>query len=294
MTQLYCVAKHLFSLTMADENPMWNLLTNYAPFAVEQEGEPIFTVDIVESEESILLPEAEHVISDSSDEDMPRIEMYRQQGKILFRVSMWKAAPICMEMLADEHFTHAQVHVFPQEKVNRFPIDNALMLMYAFRTAGMKTLEIHASVTVLDGKAHVFLGRSGTGKSTHSKQWLGCFEGSWLLNDDNPIVRIEDDQVTMYGSPWSGKTPCYKNECAPLAGVVLLKQAPENKVRRLTLPEAYAAMYSSCSGLRILRDQADGLHASVAELVQKVPSFLLENLPNHDAARLCREAIWEN
>lgn len=276
---------------MADESPLWDMLTNYAPFLTEEAPATIFDVEIKESSESLLSSGAEHIITDESDDDMPRIELYRQDGGMLFRVSMWREAPICMEMLASEQFDHALVHVLPQERVSRFPVDNALMLMYAFRTSAMKTLEIHASVTVLEGKAHIFLGRSGTGKSTHSRQWMEHFPSAWLLNDDNPVVRMEDGRAVVYGSPWSGKTPCYKNEQAPIAGIVLLKQHPENKIRRLTLPESYAAMYSSCSGLRILEKHADGLHEAVSELVMTVPCFFLENLPNHEAAELCYQTI---
>ena len=63
------------------------------------------------------------------------------------------------------------------------------------------------------------MGKSGTGKSTHSRLWLENVPGATLLNDDNPIVRLTLVGAIVYGSPWSGKTPCYKNESAPLAGV---------------------------------------------------------------------------
>ncbi len=56
-------------------------------------------------------------------------------------------------------------------------------------------------------EAVMFLGESGTGKSTHSRMWLENIEGSTLLNDDAPAVRISADGTTAYGTPWSGKTP---------------------------------------------------------------------------------------
>ena len=112
-----------------------------------------------------------------------------------------------MKLWANSDFTLSKLLIAcPSESL--FAINNALMLQYAFRTAGMNTLEMHASVIENGGKGYLFLAKSGTGKSTHSKMWLRNIPDSHLLNDDNPIVRVlEDGSVRVYGSPWSGKTP---------------------------------------------------------------------------------------
>ena len=44
-------------------------------------------------------------------------------------------------------------------------------------------------------------------------------------------IRIENGKVYAYGSAWSGKKHCYKNEKYPLAGIVRLSQAPFNKIK---------------------------------------------------------------
>lgn len=59
-------------------------------------------------------------------------------------------------------------------------------------------------------------------------------EGAFLLNDDSPVLRVEDDVVRVYGSPWSGKTPCYRQECYKLEACVRLSQAPYNRITRLS------------------------------------------------------------
>lgn len=121
-----------------------------------------------------------------------------------------------------------------------------MMLLYALRTSTLGCLEVHASVIMKEGKAVAFLGKSGTGKSTHSRLWLENIPKTELLNDDNPIIRIHPDgKVLIYGSPWSGKTPCYKKVSVPLAGVVRLSQAPFNKITRLSGIQAYACLFPS-------------------------------------------------
>ena len=138
----------------------------------------------------------------------------------------------------------------------------------------------------------MFLGPSGTGKSTHAGLWLKYIGGTELANDDNPVVRIDDDGngetvARVYGSPWSGKTPCYRNVSYPLGGVVLLHQAPYNKIRRLKGIHAYAALVSSISGKRWDGRIADGLHQTENALATMVPMWYLECLPDEAAAVLC-------
>ena len=144
-------------------------------------------------------------------------------------------------------------------------------------------------MTMLDGKAYMFLGHSGTGKSTHSQQWKAAFERAELLNDDNPAVRVMDHQVIVYGSPWSGKTPCYKNAQAPVQALVQLAQAPENKIERLRMSQAYPYILASVSGLKIMPEMMDRLFESIAKLLEISPVYRLECLPNPDAARLCAQ-----
>ena len=165
------------------------------------------------------------------------------------------------------------------------------MLLFAMSTAALDTLEIHSSVTMCDGKGYAFLGKSGTGKSTHSRLWKEFIPGSELLNDDNPIIRIIDDKAYIYGSPWSGKTPCYRNLRAPLGAVVRISQSPDNKIHRLSFVEAYASMFSSCSAFRAVPGVSDGIHGTIVKLTTLVPMYLLDCRPDKEAAELCHSTV---
>jgi hypothetical protein len=140
-------------------------------------------------------------------------------------------------------------------------VDNALMIQFAMASATLDTALFHAAAVSLDGKGYMFLGKSGTGKSTHARLWLQNIPGTELMNDDNPAVRVKaDGTAVVYGTPWSGKTPCYRNISAPIGGIVLLSQAPFNKIVRLKGIGAYAAVVPSISGKRWDNCIADGLH----------------------------------
>lgn len=286
ITNTYRVADHLFSISASADRLA--LLTNYEPFLVDA-ADVLFALRV--EEDAFSLPsEVQHVFTDTSDEDMPRIEVYRVGTDWLFHVSLWRESPACCHLRANESFSEA--HLWVDTPDVRFAIDNAAMLLYAFRTASERTLELHASVIVKEGMAQFFLGHSGTGKSTHSRMWLEAFDDCELINDDNPILRVlPSGEVRVYGSPWSGKTPCYKQTSAPVRGIVKLSQAPHNEARVLRLPEAYAYMLSSSSGLKIERHMMDQLYDTIAYVIQHVPVLGLECLPDNDAARVCYQAL---
>jgi hypothetical protein len=238
---------------------------------------------------------------------MPRIEVYRSLEKDwLIRISQIATSPICCELACNGDFTHGQLYIAGDCQDVRFCIDNGLMLMYAFRTAPLMTLEMHAAVVVKkvpefqgsngskgeNALGYLFLGHSGTGKSTHARQWLAAFEDAWLLNDDNPILRVMNDgQVRVYGSPWSGKTPCYKNESALVGGIVKLSQAPVNQTDTITLPQAYAYMLSSASGLKMEQSMADNLFETIKHIITHTPCYHLACLPNQEAASVCWDGV---
>ena len=308
----YRVAEHLFAVECSN-SALFDLMTNYQPFAENyttphyttlHNTTPIFTLRV--EVDKPIRQDGEgwtHVLTDNAEEDMPRIEVYHSPQPYttlnnpiphtwLFRVAMVANAPICCEMECSEDFTQGVLHIAADCQDVRFCVDNALMLLFAFRTAPLMTLEMHAAVVVKEGRGYLFLGHSGTGKSTHARQWLAAFDDAWLLNDDNPIIRVmEDGEVRVYGSPWSGKTPCYNNAHARVGGIVKLSQAPHNKIQTISLPEAYAYMLSSASGLKMDRKMADSMYESIKHVITHVKCYHLDCLPNTDAAEVCWNGV---
>lgn len=166
-----------------------------------------------------------------------------------------------------------------------FFINNCLMLMYAFASAPHKTLLMHASVIKNSGKGFLFLGISGTGKSTHSALWLKHVEGSELMNDDNPVICIPSDGIPrVYGSPWSGKTPCYKNMEAPIGAFVHIHQSPNNHIKRETVLQAFSSLLISCSVMKWDSRIYDAECDTLSLLVEKSPVYLLDCRPDEEAA----------
>ena len=155
------------------------------------------------------------------------------------------------------------------------------------------TAAVHSSVIVCHDEAVMFLGESGTGKSTHTRLWRENIAGATLLNDDSPFVGIRDGRAVAYGSPWSGKTPCYKNECYPIRAIVRLSQAPHNQMRKLRSLQAIGALLPSLPPAFAFDEKLeDAVMNVLSAVVSKVPVYHLECLPNSEAAQLSHNTIF--
>lgn len=181
------------------------------------------------------------------------------------------------------------LHGAPEPSLMRF----GLWMMFNVALTRRGGIAIHTSVIVNHGRAVMFLGESGTGKSTHTRLWREHVAGSHLLNDDSPILRIIDGTPTAFGSPWSGKTPCYRNKSYPLAAIVRLSQAPHNSMHRLPTIAAIGALLPSCPP-SFAYDAAlqDCVCNLLSEVIATVPVFRLECLPDAAAAELSHSTIF--
>ena len=303
ISRVYKVAGHRFAvvsnLPESAGVDLFALMDNYEPFA-EQPGvgdvpeSPLFSLAV---EHFTVLP---GFIEETRQEDEGQEILcgHSADGSSMFSFRL-RGSDVGT-LLCSPGYAQARLVLPSISNLNsvKFAVNNSLMVLYALATAKLGTALFHSATVEYRGKGYMFLGKSGTGKSTHARLWLRYNEGSALLNDDNPVVRFfapESSEgvarAVVYGSPWSGKTPCYKNESLPLGGIVLLSQAPFNKIERLRGVKAYAALVPSISGKRWERLIADGLHYTENALASNVPVWYLDCLPDEGAARLCRETI---
>ena len=104
---------------------------------------------------------------------------------------------------------------------------------------------LHASCVVTEGKAYLFSGDCGAGKSTHTRLWLRLLgDRAYILNDDKPAIRLRDGKAQVYGTPWSGKRGINRNEKVPLGGICFLQQAEENRICSLRPEEALPQLFA--------------------------------------------------
>lgn len=289
--QKYTVAGHTFGVCLPECLSPDEILRPYIPFEEPSDAEPLFTLTL--STASTLKDVTKGDVIQCFNDEAPYFWLFDSDGgNYSFGFSYTKSCPDCILIVSNDYKENTvYVRQGAQSRYVEFALSNALMLLYTFCTTPLDTLMVHASVIAHAGSAFMFLGRSGTGKSTHSRLWLQHIEDTYLLNDDNPIVRIIEGEVNVYGSPWSGKTPCYKNERLPLKAVVRLSQAPHNRIARFAPLQAFASLMPSCSCMRWDSSSVTSLHKTVEKVIGVVPGYSLECLPDKAAAELCHQKV---
>ena len=276
-TRYYEVAGHRFSVSGVEE-----IFANYQPFGCA-DGPTVFSLTI----ESGQAPDYSEELR-QDDEGQVIICGHTAAGDAVFEFC-WQGETAGWLVCSDDY---REGRLITTGRHTKMAVDNALMILFALATADKMTVLFHAAVVSHEGKGYMFLGPSGTGKSTHARLWLKYIGGTALVNDDNPVVRIgEDGLATVFGSPWSGKTPCYRNVSYPLGAVVVLSQAPYNQIHPLSGIMAYAALVESISGKRWDERIADGLHQTENTLASTIPVWHLECLPDEAAAILCNKTV---
>ena len=145
-------------------------------------------------------------------------------------------------------------------------------------------LLMHGSVIAVDGKAYMFTAVSGTGKSTHTRLWREHFGNrAMMINDDKPLVRVEDGKALAYGTPWDGKHHLSTNTSAPLCGIVILERGEQNEIERISGEDAFPTLVQQSY-------RPEGMDGFVkvmdmlAKLAENVPMYRLHCNMNPDAA----------
>ena len=198
----------------------------------------------------------------------------------------------CCLLITNNTFSECRCALNGDWVMRSFGLNDAIMLVYAFAGAFHHTMLIHASTIMQGDYGYPFIAQSGTGKSTHSALWMTHIENCQLMNDDNPVVRImEDGQPYIFGSPWSGKTPCYRNIKAKLGAVTRIERAPKNSIEQLAPVQAFASALPACSSMKWDSDIYNHLCDAVTRIIETTPIYTLYCLPDEEAARICHKTI---
>lgn len=197
----------------------------------------------------------------------------------------------CCLLITDKDFYNCRCALNGNFVMRDYGLNSALMLIMAFAGSRKQTLLIHASLVRCDGYGYAFIAKSGTGKSTQVSMWLRYIPGCDLMNDDNPIVRIIEGKPYIFGGPWSGKTPCYRNVKAPLGAVTRIDRASANSVEKLSPVEAFASFLPSCSSMKWDTDIYNAICDTVTRVVETTGIYTLHCLPDKESAEICHKAI---
>lgn len=150
---------------------------------------------------------------------------------------------------------------------------------------------MHGAVIEYNSKAYMFTAPSGTGKTTHIRQWKKLYgDKVKIVNGDKPLVRYINGEFIAYGTPWCGKEHYNRNVKAPLCGIVLLSRGEENSIERINPEEFNAFLLRQI----YMPKNSDGIASTLefaSQLFSQVPLYSLKCNISPDAARVACEGI---
>lgn len=153
-----------------------------------------------------------------------------------------------------------------------------------------KAVFLHASYVLYNGEAILFTAPKQVGKSTQAALWEQ-HRGATVVNGDRVILREVDGRWMAYGSPFSGTSRICQNMTAPLKCIVTLSQYTENKIRKTTTIEAFAALLDGCTYETWDKSQVNVVSDLAKELILQVPIYRLDCLPDEGAVEILQEVL---
>lgn len=290
-TRLFQVADLVFAITFVGYDDGFRLLPSYRAFEKDTPDERslLFTLTIDDNIHPLPKAQRERIREFDTGNGTTIVDRLPDGGYqyIIKDINGLE----CALLITDKQFAHCRCALKGNTFRRSYGLNNALMLVYAFAGAREGAVLVHASVVRQNGRGYAFIAKSGTGKSTQVSNWLKYIPGCDMMNDDNPVVRVIGKDCFIYGSPWSGKTPCYRDVKAHLGAVTRIDRSLSNSVERLGAVEAFASLLSSVSSMKWDIELYNKICETVTRIVERVPIFILHCLPDRNSAEVCHEGI---
>lgn len=189
---------------------------------------------------------------------------------------------------------NAHTLYLPSSDLHRYQCSNALSPILGLDYAMMRCscMFLHSSLVRYQGKAILFSGPSGIGKSTQADLWKQHL-GAEVLNGDKSCIAKRDDGFHACGSPYAGSSDIFLREEAPIAGIVLLKQGSENRITRVAGRYAFVALYAQLLANTWDSGYTDRICQLLDELLANIPVYELTCTPDESAVILVRDTFFQ-
>ena len=170
-----------------------------------------------------------------------------------------------------------------QQTINPYSLDSVLRIVHTLLLARTGGFLLHASSAIRNGRAFMFSGVSGAGKTTIAR--LAPPDAALLTDEISYVTRREGGYFAL-GTPFYGELArCGENVSAPIECVYLLKQGRANKIE--SLEPAVAARGLLRNILFFSKDPhfVESVFDAALDFVARVPVRQLTFVPD--------SSVWE-
>jgi hypothetical protein len=164
-----------------------------------------------------------------------------------------------------------------------YSIDAVLRIVHTLVLAKQGGFLLHSASAIRNGKAFLFAGVSGAGKTTISRL---APPDATLLTDEISYVRKQPDGYVAYGTPFTGElAKLGENASAPVAALYLLAQGPENRIDPVATADAGRELLAN---MLFFAEDAEMVHRAF----QAACDFI-GNVPVHRLTFVPDARVWE-
>ena len=164
------------------------------------------------------------------------------------------------------------------QSANPYSIDAVLRIVHTLVLARQGGFLLHSASAIRNGKAFLFAGVSGAGKTTISR--LAPADAT-LLTDEISYVRKQDEGYIAYGTPFTGElAKLGENTSAPLAALYLLAQGPENRIDPVAVADAGRELLANMLFFAEDQELVHWAFQAACDFVHRVPVYRLTFMPD--------------
>jgi len=164
------------------------------------------------------------------------------------------------------------------QTANPYSIDAVLRIVHTLVLAGQGGFLLHSASAIRNGRAFLFAGISGAGKTTIAR--LAPADAT-LLTDEISYVRKEDDRYVAFGTPFTGElAKLGENTSAPVTALYLLAQGAGNRVEPVAAADAGRELLSNVLFFAEDQEMVQQVFQGACDFVQRVPVYRLTFMPD--------------
>lgn len=167
-----------------------------------------------------------------------------------------------------------------------YSVDTVLRIVHTLLLAKQNGFLLHAASAIRNGKAFLFAGVSGAGKTTISRL---APPDATLLTDEISYVRKLDGRHVAFGTPFTGElaTPG-ENTSAPIAALYLLAKGPENRIDPVPAADAGREFLNNVLFFAEDPEMVYPVFEAACDFVNRVPVYRLTFVPDGRVWELIR------
>lgn len=246
LDDVYSLSEHFSSgLKIADLNLLF-----------EDGGSKALDLDLSSSHQEFLLHDKAEVNSTSAFSSTlvlqlqeTEVDRHSTWKQLIYNTKIWELwkdqddqfvffnplQPLLRQVVVNPDFTHGQLLGEFQQKNNKVrPLPQGLeIVLFSNWLAKFGDVILHASGFIYEGKAYVFAGDAGVGKSTLAAQFLND-PAFTVIGEDQVILRLKNGRFWVYGTPWHINPQMCSPNGAPLENLFFLEKNGRTRIDSLT------------------------------------------------------------